>query len=495
MSKYRLYKHQTVINSDRYDRRQFLSLFEKSKNLQKMVEQNKDEPHYFPLLSDIYSAFYKVKLVLKEDVPAAFQMNQSILRKMMDTRDYQKYHQLNQGDSFACGLATITYSEKIEEWVETRKEENKALQDKLQVAKEKAEEAEVQADMAKQLEQDGYYENSQEAQFKAEQLQQEEEEAQKEAATIIENDLHTDPGKELESALAQQSQMAADHTKKVNQLIGGTGVADHKKVPLDEKFQLAEAVRSSVNFRDIADWAGTFRKIAKEKHKKKTHDSVERNGVTVGSDVERLLPQELAYFSKTSTKKDFLRRYAEQETMMLQQEGKENMGKGPVILCLDQSGSMTHMDTMAKGFTLAMMMVAKKEKRDFALIPFSTTAYTRTFFRGKMTSQQFKDMASDFLNGGTQYHPPFQEVEKLLKGKKEWKKADILFVTDGAPSDMKKEHDYQSVWKMRKDYSCNVMSVLIGERVSDQHVRPFSDSVVHAADFMDEEVLNKAFSI
>ncbi len=73
-----------------------------------------------------------------------------------------------------------------------------------------------------------------------------------------------------------------------------------------------------------------------------------------------------------TTKIDFLRRFVEGQTMIFEQKGKEELGKGPIILCLDQSGSMRNLDAQAKGFTLALMSIARRQKRDFCLILFST---------------------------------------------------------------------------------------------------------------------------
>src|SRR5699024_737650 len=112
------------------------------------------------------------------------------------------------------------------------------------------------------------------------------------------------------------------------------------------------------------------KQIAKNKQKSKHTDSMERKGVTIGSDIEMMLPSELALYKHNSTKQDFLRRFAEGQVMQYDNEAKEKLGEGPIIICLDQSGSMTHLDEQSKGFVLALMGIAKKQKRYFVLFPF-----------------------------------------------------------------------------------------------------------------------------
>lgn len=93
---------------------------------------------------------------------------------------------------------------------------------------------------------------------------------------------------------------------------------------------------------------------------------------------------ELAQYASRFTKTDFLRRFAEGETLQYEQKGKEALGKGPIILCLDQFGSMSGLDTQFKGFALAQMSVALT-KRDFALILFSNQARTIEYPKGKIS--------------------------------------------------------------------------------------------------------------
>ncbi len=55
-----------------------------------------------------------------------------------------------------------------------------------------------------------------------------------------------------------------------------------KKVPLRNQLSLAEKIASDKKMKEIADWAGRFKHIARKKHKTNYSDSMDRNGVTIG---------------------------------------------------------------------------------------------------------------------------------------------------------------------------------------------------------------------
>ena len=88
------------------------------------------------------------------------------------------------------------------------------------------------------------------------------------------------------------------------------------------------------------------------------------SGVTLDGDLGRLLPHELARLSLPELEDDTLRRLAERQLMSREYHGTEPVAKGPVILCVDESGSM-HGEKVhtAKALALAMAWVARQQRR------------------------------------------------------------------------------------------------------------------------------------
>ena len=241
--------------------------------------------------------------------------------------------------------------------------------------------------------------------------------------------------------------------------------------------------------KEIADWAGRFKEVARAKQKHLHRDSIERSGITIGNEVDRLLPIELSKLTMPQAKVDFIRRFAEGQTMMFDKKGKDILGKGPIILCLDQSGSMRKLDTQSKGFALALMSIAKKQKRDFALITFSVSATTQIFKKGSSTKEDLIQLAEGFLGGGTNFYDPLRQSLSLIKESR-FKNADIVFVTDGQANLPDEFIEELISIKDKKKFEC--LSVLIGRDADVDTVQKFSDRVINADDFME---VDEVFSL
>ena len=91
-----------------------------------------------------------------------------------------------------------------------------------------------------------------------------------------------------------------------------------------------------------------------------------------GGDVGRLLPAELARLVVPELELDALRRIAERQAMCREHHAAEPVGKGPVIVCVDESGSMEgEKDHTAKALALALAWVARHQRRWCALVAYS----------------------------------------------------------------------------------------------------------------------------
>ena len=219
-------------------------------------------------------------------------------------------------------------------------------------------------------------------------------------------------------ALAEAMQETRQVKEGLKALLGGynagRGDAELKKVPLRDQLVLAEKLATEKTMKEIAEWAGRFKQIARKRQKTNYSEAMGRSGVTIGNAIERLLPMELGLYMHPTTKKDFLRRFVEGQTMMYEQKGQEVLGKGPIILCLDQSGSMRNLDNQSKGFTLALMSIAKRQRRDFCLILFSTRIQVFKYKKGKIKSSDMVKLARTFLSGGTDFSLPLGQSLNII---------------------------------------------------------------------------------
>ncbi|MFK4472598.1 uncharacterized protein with von Willebrand factor type A (vWA) domain [Paenibacillus sp. RC73] len=449
----------SVLNTDSYDRRRFSQLLEMSDKLKEIEKLgNKYFPSFQPLMGDLWAGLFKMKPELLEEVPAELEMNRQLMEKLMADDGYSDFREFTRLDDFAAALGTTKYSETVLCWVKEQADQNQEMADALQ------------------------------------QLMNGEQGASQQAAEALSAALSQN-GKTLSRMLSQAAQEAMEAKENVQSLLGGmqagSGDSELKKVPLKDQLLLAEKLSRDKKLREIAAWAGRMKVIANRKQRSKHKDSTSRNGIRLGKDIEQLLPMELGSYASPISKMDFLRRYAEGQTLQYDTKGHEQLGKGPIILCLDQSGSMRNQDTISKGFALALMSIARKQRRDFAWIPFSTYASDPIIYeRGKMGVQDMIQLATVFLNGGTRFTSPLEKAADVIKQSR-FNQADIIFVTDG---ESRVNDEFLNTWsELREKKGFSVLSLLLGTE-SIQGVRGFSNRIVKASSFKDESVY-QAFEV
>lgn len=93
--------------------------------------------------------------------------------------------------------------------------------------------------------------------------------------------------------------------------------------------------------------------------------------VGIGNDLSRVLPAELVQLRHPLMKGEFKPRFIEGKLMQYELKGTEKQGKGPIIVCCDNSGSMSgDREVWSKAVALALLEVATMQKRAFVCIHF-----------------------------------------------------------------------------------------------------------------------------
>jgi len=465
------HKNQSILNTDAFDKRRFKEIFEMSKGLQK-VRSEAELPLFEPLLGDIWASLYKMKpqiIVCEKD--NILLVNQTLMQRVMMDASFVKFKRFTRLNDLLSTIGTVKLGEKTNQWLAEQKKSDEDFRKQIE---------EIH-DIQKQL-------KKLEWQEEINNRRQATEMYFIESMTKLEGKLQQMLHENSES-FSQALDQATEETKLVKESIksllggvsSGSGDANLKKIPLREKILLAEKIAIDKQVKEIADWAGRFKQIACRKRKSTHSDSVEKSGVTLGNDIGKLLPVELSLYTHPITRMDFLRRFVEGQTMQYEQKGQEVLGKGPIVLCLDQSGSMQNLDNQAKGFTLALISIAKKQSRDFCLILFSTSTQMMKFEKGKIKSSDIINFARTFLGGGTNFALPLERALDVINESR-FKKADIVFVTDGEDCVNSSFLETFNKKKVEKDFS--VLTLVLGNGVST--IEPFSDKVIKIKSFEDE---------
>lgn len=198
--------------------------------------------------------------------------------------------------------------------------------------------------------------------------------------------------------------------------------------------------------------------------------------------------------SNAVTKPDFYRRFTESQTLQYFPKGKDTAGKGPIILCLDQSGSMKNIKDQAAGFSLAIAMIARRQRRDFAYIPFATNVgEAMVFHRGKISVTDILKIATEFMSGGTNFERPLNASLNVTEKKNSFKNADIIFVTDGDTylSDEFMTHYLQV--KKKLEFQC--MGCVLGGSSIQPELEKFTDQWFTADDLVEAAENSTIFKI
>lgn len=476
-------KETSTLNTDSFDRRRFNQIYEMSKGLQK-IEMNEEIPLFKELLSDMWASLYKTNPELKENDKLHEQLlpNKQLIQRMMAEESYQRYRKSTQLDDLLSAVGTINFGKETNKWLEEQKQENekiKELVDQIQQFIEQLNKGKQQKNSMEKEDGEGQEEND-----GAEQgLNQAMSDLAKELGKSLDEN-----GQSFSLAMNNAVEETENAKKGLESLFGGTHAGNQKgefqRMPLRHKIALAERISYDPKFKKIADWAGKYTKIAQTKQKMKYKNVTEQSGVETGDNLERILPSELALYKNPSTKKEFLRKYAEKETLQYEQKGKESLGRGSIILCLDQSGSMINMEEESKGFALALLSIAKKQKRNFAYIPFSGyVGKVDEFPKGKIKPDEMVRLAVEFRGGGTSFQPPLHSALEIIK-KDRFKDADIVFITDGNSS---VSDEFISSFNEKKEKNkFQVLSLLIGNGTRGQTVRLFSDQVIRVNNLNEE---------
>lgn len=200
------------------------------------------------------------------------------------------------------------------------------------------------------------------------------------------------------------------------------------------KAELAKRFKAAPKLREMAKMIGRMRLMASRlQNEKVQHGTSEVSDIETGNQIERMLPSELLLAGDEVSEAVFFRRYLERSSLQYHLHSKENLQKGPIVVCVDDSGSMGGMpEVWAKSLAVALIDIARKQKRSFAFCTFDTgvrvtvnETHTKRLSMGDILST-----LSPFSGGGTKWSPPLDWALSQIETEG-MPKADIVFVTDG----------------------------------------------------------------
>jgi uncharacterized protein with von Willebrand factor type A (vWA) domain len=211
-------------------------------------------------------------------------------------------------------------------------------------------------------------------------------------------------------------------------------------------------------------------------------------GIRLGRDLEHVLPSEKALLADAETALLFDLKFVESRLMCFDMAGlqtqqrhieqevdrtvEEQEKRGPMVLCVDTSASMTGApETIAKAVTLFMAAKAREEERPCYLINFSTRIQTLDL-SGELGMAAIMDFLKMSFHGGTDAAPALDHALKVMK-KDAYQKADLLMLSDFIMDDLPQETLAQI--EMQRCNGNRLYSLVVGSAYMSQRLKTHFD--------------------
>jgi uncharacterized protein with von Willebrand factor type A (vWA) domain len=212
-------------------------------------------------------------------------------------------------------------------------------------------------------------------------------------------------------------------------------------------------------------------------------------GIRLGRDIEHALPSELALLADPDTALLFDLKVVESSLMCFDMQGiqsvvvhgeteedrsvKEADKQGPMVICIDTSGSMSGMpETVAKAVALSLATKAREEQRPCYLINFSTGIDTLDLSEhvGMESVLRFLQMS---FHGGTDVTPALEHALDKME-EDEYRNADVLIVSDFIMAELP-ERSLERI-KIRRLDGNKFHSLVIGTCYMTERLKTFFDN-------------------
>lgn len=272
----------------------------------------------------------------------------------------------------------------------------------------------------------------------------------------------------------------------------GAGNGEKARVSGHKARRLSQRLREDDRLARIAILAGRFRRMAINKQRSKVkHGADEVCDVELGSNLSRLLPSELAQVAHPLMRLALMARLIEGRVMQYRLSGSDTKGRGPLVVCLDKSGSMDGpKDIWATAVALALLEVAHRQRRPFALVAFDGAVKREDVV--EVGGQLPEETLFTACSGGTNITGVLARALSIIQTSTNgMKTADVVLITDGESE----TQDAPVVRQLAEQLRVTILGVGIG--VSAESLKPWCDEAhaISRLDTVDEVAAEALFTI
>jgi len=492
-----------AVRTDAWDRRIYAGIREQAKALQAAETGAAQRLPTAPLLyRDIWAGLFKAKPELMEEVSPALALNKKLLAEAMNTAEWEDLRESTRLDEWGAALGALSMGQKIVESLppEAGEQVRQALEHGSS-SRQYEDEAEFYRDIAQAALEKGDAEAAEQALTRAQDLLEKARRELQAASERADRAVSTVVPKILRQAVKKAAEEVSEVQEQAGTLAWGLNPGSPRALEGRRVFEIAQVLKEHPELRRIAVLAGRMVRIAMQKQRTKVkQEPSEVVDVRLGDDLTMVLPGELALLAHPVLKKEFYRKYAEGELLQYEVRGRERLGRGPIVCCIDSSGSMDDKcgsdtkNVWSRAVALTLLGIAAREKRAFAAVVFGSAVELKTFKwpdPGKASTQSVMKMATFAFRGGTDFEAPLRAALDVIK-ESAYRNADVIFITDGECS--VRPEFLEEFRKMKRDREVSCYSIVLPPGTTDT-VKMFSDQTFFTEVTDDAEVLDVVFSI
>lgn len=236
---------------------------------------------------------------------------------------------------------------------------------------------------------------------------------------------------------------AGEEASELSKGLGYSFTYNELKAAKDINFSsLAQELESNQAIKEILATLGRayISETTKQTQVKRANTN-EVYGTHKSADISRVLPPELALLENEDLEHLFYAKFLESNLSTykmlghhidLEEKSDSEEEKGPIVACLDTSGSMMGEPILkARALLLAIHSIITKEKRELYVLLFGSSDQVKEFHLGETSSTGLLPFICNEFSGGTDFEHPLKRAIDIIGSKEKFNKADVLMVTDG----------------------------------------------------------------
>ena len=445
------------VDYDNFDLRNFQEILEDTPKIRETYEEGIEKyPQFKELHQDVFDSLYKYAPEKTEDSKLDYNylLNSKVMDAVMDSPKYKEMRLLTRLDLINSTIGTQVIGDQVKDLVND-------LQDQFNEIKSKMQEAQAALD------------SGEEDEDEAEKLEEPNQLTKDEAKKLLEDSMN-----ELDNLIQEKEeyqiqnilQKAIVEAKETSDLIRNWGLDQDKKFSRtghQEKFNILEQIRDSEKLKALSEIVGRYKQWALSSQKSKTRRGIqELRGITVGNDIGKLLPSESMKLKHPTLKKLFKKNLLEGQLDQYEYYPMSKDSKGPIVCCLDSSGSMYGpKEIWAKAVALGLLEIARYQKRSFFVVHFSSNWNEEVLHVNNFSKKnpysilEVLDLAEYFEGGGTNFETPLTAARTKITQSSDFKKADIVFITDG--ESVVRDEWLKDFLSWKKSSEAKIYSVLV----------------------------------